>query len=218
MFIPKPSDRYRPRADAALLSRLVTDAWQDWQDCMFDATERDRVAEVVAGHLESLYPTADMAVLGRYGVAQVLDSIGVWMWNPKQRLWDQTTSIALPRPILAPSSERGLCVGGARHSRSPNYGVTQSYRDAQTPEQWAELVACHDENERRRLPESVEPWFARIVQARAAYRAEYAQTTDFPKKFHTTTSQWPRWIDIESAHPILGAYVAARRASLGITA
>jgi hypothetical protein len=218
MLIPKPSDRYRPRADALILSKLVTDAWQDYQSCMFDAAERDRAAEIVAIHLETLYPAADMAVLSRYGVAQTLNSIGVRMWNPEQRLWDQTTSVALPRLVLAPSSENGLYVGGAWHSRLPNYGVTGNYRARQTPEQWAELVAYHDESERRRLPESVEPWFARIVEARAAYRAEYAQTTDFPEKFHTTASQWPRWSDIETAHPILGAYVAARRASLETTA
>ena len=120
MLIPKPSDRYRPRADAALLSRLVTDAWQDYQSHMFNAAERDRVAEIVAAHLESLYPAADMAVLSRYGVAQTLNSIGVRMWNPAQRLWDQTTSVSLPRPIIAPGSESGLYVGGAWHSRSPN--------------------------------------------------------------------------------------------------
>jgi hypothetical protein len=218
MLIPKPSDRYRPRADAALLSKLMTDAWQDYQNRMFDAAERDRVAEVVAAHLEALYPAADMAVLSRYGVAQTLTSIGVRIWNPEQRLWDQTTSVALPRPVLAPSSEHGLYVGGAWHSRSPNYGCTQAYRDAQTPEQWAELVAYHDDSERRRLPESVEPWFARVVEARAAYRAEYAQTTKFPEIFHAEELQWPHWSDIEAAHPILGAYIAARRASLELAA
>ena len=214
MLIPKPSDRYRPRADAALLSHLVTDAWQYYQSHMFNAAERDRVAEIVAAHLESLYPAADMAILSRYGVAQTLNSIGVRMWNPAQRLWDQTTSVSLPRPIIAPGSESGLYVGGAWHSRSPNYGVTDACRARQTPEQWAELVAYHDESERHRLPESVEPWFARIVEARAAYHAEYAQTTGFPEKYHKEALQWPRWSDIEAAHPVLSAHVAARRAAL----
>jgi hypothetical protein len=214
MLIPKSEDRFRPRADAALLSRLVTDAWQNYQNRMFDTAERDRVAEIVAAHLELLYPADDMAVLSRYGVAQTLKSISVRMWNPDQHLWDQTTSVDLPRPILAPSSEHGLYVGGAWHSRLPNYGCTQAYRDAQTPEQWAELVDYHDDSERRRIPEIVEPWFARIVEARKAHRAEYAQTTEFPSKFHAETGRYPRWRDIETAHPILGAYIATQRAAV----
>ena len=92
--------------------------------------------------------------------------------------------------------------------------MTDACRARQTPEQWADLVACHDESERHRLPEGVEPWFARIVEARAAYHAEYAQTTGFPEKYHKEALQWPRWSDIEAAHPVLSAHVAARRAAL----
>jgi hypothetical protein len=59
-------NRFKPRAEASLLSRLVQEAWQDYQDRIAPAARQAEVAERIARHFEQAIPPADMEVLVRY--------------------------------------------------------------------------------------------------------------------------------------------------------
>jgi hypothetical protein len=210
-LIPSPSSIFKPRAEAHLLSNLLTAAWQDVNARLSGQAEQDAIAEGVTTHLESLYPFDDMKVLSRYGVTETIESISVRMWNGADR-WDESTSVKLARPVVVPTSERGLYVGGQWFSKTTMHGVKPEHRAKMSDDEWAELVKYHADSERRRIPACFETYFAAIVEARQAYRAEYGRCTAWPAKQKEASGAYPAWTMIEAEFPTLGLFIARQRA------
>lgn len=202
--------RFRPKADANALSRLIQEAWQFEQAKLTDQMEALGVCEAVATFLEARFPAADMAVLARYGVAKEITEIGVRAYSPETKRWDETVSVKLPRAILTPGhyglSETYQC--GPRWSREENRGLKPEYRATLTAEKWEAYCADQDLRERRSLPESVDPFFDAVVSMRKAYQAEYRQASDWPVRYKADHGVYPTWAQIAAQFPVLGAHIA----------
>jgi RNA:NAD 2'-phosphotransferase (TPT1/KptA family) len=76
------SKRFRPRAEAGLLSRLHQEAWQARVDALRAQEAESHVGEIVAAHLEGRFPLRDMEILAKYGHAEKRTRITVYCHNP----------------------------------------------------------------------------------------------------------------------------------------
>jgi len=63
-------------------------------------------------------------------------------------------------------------------------------------------------------PNSTEPYFFAVVEARRAYKAEYRTSTEWPGVVRKETGAFPLWREIEARLPVLGAWMAKVRASV----
>jgi len=211
--LPKFTDLYRPRADSALLSRLVQDAWQAESRKLTDQQQALGACEIVTAHLESRFPGAHMAILARYGVAKSVDSVGVRTYSPETKRWDSTTSVTLTRAVITPgaygTAEVSAC--GPRWSRDPNRGLTEGYFQRHTHEEYLALIADQDRRESEQLPESVEPYFSAVVTMRARFQDEYRQAAAWPVNYKSETGAFPTWGAIAEWFPIVGAWLEGLR-------
>src|SRR4051794_2940297 len=102
--LPKAKAVFKPRADAGILSRLVQDAWKEYEATNFSPDERARVARAVSDHVKSLYPLQDMQFLARYGCATELKYVSVRVHDGND--WTNSFGIELPEPILVADNNR----------------------------------------------------------------------------------------------------------------
>src|SRR6185437_1081961 len=73
--------RFKPRAEALLLSQLVQTAWQDYQDQIASPERQAEVAETITRYFETLIPAADFEVLERYGCIAYHDHCNVRVYD-----------------------------------------------------------------------------------------------------------------------------------------
>jgi hypothetical protein len=202
--IPEPGARFRPIKDSALLSRLVSDAWQAQSRQLTDQMEALGVCEAVTAHLEARYPAEDMAILAQYGVAKVIERIDVC-----------NTAVRLTRPVPTPTAYGAgeVIACATRFSQAPDWGLKPDYRATLSDAEFAKYCAGHLARERDMAPQSVDPYFARVKELRAAYQAEYRQATQWPAEIKRETGAYPTWAEIAARFPVLRAHIEKERAS-----
>ena len=174
---------------------------------------RTEAGEILAAHLESLYPPAIMQVLAQYGCTLTRNEAHIQVRLPESDRWSEHINVALPRVVIVASSYHGLFCGGPWFSTMPNRGV-----NAETMEQikagtheciksWEEFVADQDDKERRRVPEILEPLFFELVSTRFQYKAQYHQLTTWPHEQRSANGVYPTWQQITGQFPVAGAYI-----------
>lgn len=209
--IPKATARFRPRADADLLSRAVQNAWELYHERLKAQAAELQVAEKLLARIKERYPLADMQVLDRYGCAHLVTSTGVHLYNPATSRWDGTTEVQLPEAVMIPDRYGHIFSTGPHWSEEPLLGMKQSYYDTQTPEEIEEHRLSLVASEERRVPRDTQPYFDEILRAQHAYKAEYRMATNWPADIKTIKGQWPTWAEIEEFFSILGGYMTTLR-------
>lgn len=208
--LPKMSATFKPRAEAGLLSQLVQNAWREYSASLENEAERLQVAEIVAQHIEARIPAADLPVLHKYHCVSEADTASVRIYNAQTSRWDETAHIKLPRKVWALGDgypEAHAC--DPRWSRDPHRGCKPEWwNNRATEDEKRRVIEHQDASERGALPESVDSYFAKIVEARRAYKAEYRQSTDFPAEFKAEQGRWPTWQEIADRFPVLAAHIA----------
>ena len=202
--IPAPGARYRPIKDWPRLSQLISDAWQAKSRQLTDQMEALGVCEAVTAHLEARYPAEDMAILAQYGVAKVIERIGVC-----------NTEVKLTRPVPTPTVH-GACeitACATRFSQEPDWGLKAAYRATLSEAEFAKYCAGHLARERNFAPQSVDSYFAAVTSARKAYDAEYCQASAWPAEIKRESGAYPTWAEIAARFPVLGAHIEKERAS-----
>lgn len=208
---PKPSDRFKPRAQNMAYRLLLRAAWDDIQSKPFDPDGRRKVAAAVANHLRGLFPYEDIMVLDRYGLVEKAKDISVRIWNPATSLWDQTSRVTFEDEFVPiPTNFAEVYVGGPRFSTMPNYGCTDDYWASLSEPEKDRMRHYHEKAERERLPADLEPWFAAIVETYATYR-QHRDSFSYPLNFFHQYGRQPTWGEIEAAIPFLGDYMKAQR-------
>jgi hypothetical protein len=213
--VPNAKSRFKPRADAGVLSALLQNTWTAVNARLEAERDAADVGETVAAHLERIYPADDMAVLTRYGAAKSITEISVRIYNAATEHWDINVRVDLPRSVVTPghygATEVQAC--GRRWSREEGRGLTEIGRAdlATYNTTWEQYCARQDAHEASMLPEHVEHFFTAVVEAREAHHAEYRQTTNWPADRKAATGEWPTWGEIEEAFPTLGEYIADLR-------
>lgn len=210
-MLPNYKDVYKPRKDAAILSRLVQDAWKAKNRELESSSDDYNVGEIVATHLEQRYPFDDMCVLKRYSAARPIDTINVTIYNEYTKLWDQGSSVKLPRTVLVPTSGVSVYVLGPRFSEQPTRGIFPEKWATMTSLEQSEIIDHQDRSEARQLPKSVESFFRTLLHVRAAYRDEYKQATEWPTQHRKDHGKYPDWSTILERFPVLGAHVRKLR-------
>lgn len=206
------NDKFRPRADAQLLSAMVQAAWAEYQASMFPAEERATVASTLAEYLTTRFPADDMDVLARYSLCETIESIRVRVYSKSEGKdyhdWSATTTIDLPYPVRVSSGSPDIFACSPRWSETAERGVTEEYRTEQIAAgTWDEFCRDQDKRDAELPPRSIDPYFAKIIEARNLYGAEYRQATEFPAKYKAATGNYPTWTDIADEFPVLGAYL-----------
>src|ERR1700733_15228204 len=148
---------FKPRAEAHVLSEVVRMAWDVKQRELIALGDSLNVIGETCKLFARLYPQDDMAVLRRYGKAELLQAVLVRIYSAEDRSFGAfglTARIEIPEAdrIFVPSNATDLYACGPRYSEDPNYGIKPDYRATMTAEKWAEVVAHHDAKDARRLP------------------------------------------------------------------
>ncbi len=207
MNIPKSTNRYRPRADAATLSRLVQEAWEAKRDAEYSATAQAEIAKIALIFARELYPLADMQVLSRYGVAEPMDRVDVSVYDPATKHFDSGYAIELPEKILAPRGRLSLQACAVRYSEDPLRGLHPAVVAEASHAELEKIYEFQNAQERGMLPRECDPYFAALRDARKQFKLEYRDSTDWPAKRRAKTEVWPTWAEIADAWPVLGAHL-----------
>ncbi|MEE9481793.1 hypothetical protein [Methylobacterium ajmalii] len=209
--IPKATARFRPRADADLLSRAVQNAWELYHQRVMAQAAELQVAEKLLVRIKERFPLADMQVLDRYGCARLITSTGVRLYDPVTTRWDSTTEVQLPEAVMIPDRYGHIFSTGPYWSEEPLLGLKQSYYDTKTPEELEEYRRSHKASEEAYVPRDTLPYFDEILKAQHAYKAEYRRAVAWPADIKSIKGEWPTWTEIEEFFPILGGYMATLR-------
>lgn len=207
MNVPKATASFKPRADAGTLSAAVQAAWREYETDNFSAEERASVAVAVSEHIRGLYPIQDMTLLARYGCASPEDHVSVRVHDGKD--FAQSFGIKLPEPILVACNSCSMAYysGGPWFSKDPARGVSAKYRAGMSEIEWSKFCDDQDATERTRIPEALEPYFQKLLAARALVNAEYRTAVDWPAQFKAQTGNFPTWEQIAEHFPVLGGYL-----------
>jgi hypothetical protein len=179
--------RFRPRADAGLLSKVVQQAWQDYQDRIASPARASEVAETIAHHFETLIPAPDFEVLERYKCIAWHDHCDVRVYDHDTKdaaKYQNAFGIELPRKVP---------VCGAS-----GYG-------------YPSLTACEPEWGTHTTLRVLDSHFTSLLTARKQYKAEYKESTNWPSEYGKEHGQYPTWGEIEDRFPVLGAYLCVAR-------
>lgn len=205
----KLTNRFRPKTDASTLHQLNDRAWQAISDRL-KAQFTAKIGELLATHLERLYPPADMEFLAQYGCAITRDAANIQVRLPDGDRWEHYVSIELPRAVKVASSYHGLFTGGPRFSRDTNRGVNAETRAEieaganDTFPSWEKFCADQDEKEARQVPESAEEFLYELVRQKQNYNRDYRRLSDWPKERKQQTGQYPTWDEIAAEFPVVG--------------
>lgn len=205
-------DKFRPRADAQVLSSMVQAAWEEYQASMFPAEERATVASTLAEYLTARFPADDMDVLARYGCCKTAESVCVRIYaqsaDKSYPDWSETTSVNLPYPVRVAYDSPDIYACSPRWSETAERGVTEEYRaELIATGNWEDFCRDQDAHDADLPPRSIDSYFAKILELRKLFRAEYNQATEFPTEYKAATGNYPTWADIASKFPVLGAYL-----------
>ena len=210
LLIPRPSARYRPRAEAGLLSRLIQEAWEAKRAREYPEHEAKRVGEILATWGENLRPQSDTAILEKYGFVEKTDRISVAVCDPEADIcaYAERFSLDLPRNVLAVRGDLSCYACTPRYSTYPDRGVTEKYRvELEMKGEWDKFCADQDARDARLPPAEIDPFFAALLAARKAFKREYAASSVWPAKRKAETGEWPTWREIADAWPVLGEHL-----------
>lgn len=186
--------RFKPRAEASVLSRLVQEAWRDYQDRITSGEGRAEVAERIAQYFETLIPPIDFEVLARYNCIAWHDRANVRVYDAEGEStarYRESFGVDLPRKVPV------LGTGG--------YG-------------YPSLVAC-EPAEMRGEPDGaaatraqyplrdLDPYFLTLLTARKQYQREYKASTAWPMKYAAEAKRYPTWGEIAEKWPVLGEWI-----------
>jgi hypothetical protein len=174
--------KFKPRAEAPLLSQLIQTAWQDYQDQIASTERQAEVAETIANYFETLIPPDDFAVLTRYNCIAHHDHANV-------RIYDaHTDDIAKYREAFGIELPRKVPVLG-----TGGYG-------------YPSLVVCEPwESPTKSL--SLDGYFLDLLTARKQYQAEYKASLAWPAEYGKEHGQYPTWGEIAERFPVLGEFL-----------
>jgi len=174
--------RFKPRAEAGLLSQLVQAAWQDYQDRIASAERQAEVAEQIAHHFETLIPPTDFEVLSRYKCIAYHDACNVRVYDAHTEdvaKYREAFGVKLPRKVPV------LGTGG--------YG-------------YPSLAAC-EPNGASPLPD-LDSYFLDLLTARKQYLREYKESVAWPAEYGKANGgKYPTWGEIAEKFPVLGAWL-----------
>ncbi len=216
----KLSDRFRPKADLDLLYQFNEAAWKARNDALLAALVQIEAGEIMAAHLEGLYPPSDMAALQRYGCVRELKDVTAHVKATNHDRWDEWVSLPLPHPVLVPTSHMGLYCGGEWFSDSPTWGLKPETIERikagthDSIKSWEEYVEKTQESERRRIPRQLEPLLVQIADAKKQFAAQYRALLDMPKIWKTDRGEYPTWSEIAGHFPVAGEEI--RKAAVQI--
>ena len=174
--------RFKPRAEAGLLSKLVQEAWQDYQDRIANVERQAEVAERLAQYFEQVIPAADLEVLSRYKCIAWHDRCNVRVYDAETQdvaKYREAFGVELPRKVPA------VGTGG--------FG-------------YPSIAACEPEWGNSPLRE-LDAYFAGLLKARKQYQEEYKQSTAWPTDRRNETGQYPTWEEIGNQFPVLGNFL-----------
>lgn len=180
-------DRFRPRADAGMLSEFVRNAWSTYEETIASKEEQARVAEVLADYFEKKIPSGDFEVLSRYNCVAYHDSCNVRVYDADTddlSKYKEAFGVKLPRKVPV------LGTGG--------YG-------------YPSMAACEPEWGTNTPLRELDGYFAALLTARKQYQTEYEQSTRFPTTYKAAKGEYPTWGEIEDHFPVLGSYLKAAR-------
>jgi hypothetical protein len=197
----------RSRGRSPRLALLIRDAWTARQAAAIPEEEISRIGEALARHIESLHPPEDMEILSRYGHARSIERINVFIHDGEK--WSESAAAELGREVVVAESFRGLWSGGPRYggSEAKSRGFKPDYWETLSPEKRAEIMKDQDAQTRRRVPQEIEGHFSAIIALRAAYRAEYDPSMNWPFEERVRTGHFPTWESIADRWPVLGAHL-----------
>jgi hypothetical protein len=192
----KLTQRFKPRAEACVLSQLVQTAWTEYQDRIASPERQAEVAEQIAVYFENLIPPADFEVLQRYNCVAWHDHCNVRVYD------DQTEDVAKYREAFGINLPRKIPVLG-----TGGYG-------------YPSLVACEPacmrgEPEERTTKRAqsplrdLDPYFLSLLTASKQYQAEYKASTSWPHEYGKEHGKYPTWEEIAERFPVLGNYLRA---------
>jgi hypothetical protein len=174
--------KFKPRAEAGLLSQLVQSAWQDYQNRIASAERQAEVAEIVACYFEKLIPTNDFEVLKKYNCIAYHDHCNVRVYDAETEdpaKYRETFGIQLLRKVPV------LGTGG--------YG-------------YPSLVMCEPWRGDTKALE-LDGYFLSLLTARKQYKKEYKASTNWPAEYGKEHGQYPTWGEIAEKFPILGDWL-----------
>lgn len=206
------SAQFKPRAEANLLSVVVQNAWETKNKELEALRDELNVIDEILTLFARLYPVDDMAVLRRYGKAEMLKSVLVRIYNPDASgigRYDLSTSIPIPedKQILIPNGNNDLYAAGPRFSEDPDFGVNPEARARKSAGEWQEIVDYHTRADARRLPKATEVFFERVAECQNAYRREYRNVVQWPAEIRVRTGKYPTWAEIADEFPVVGDYI-----------
>jgi hypothetical protein len=177
--------RFKPRAEAGLLSRLVQEAWADYQDRIAPPERQAEVAEVIARHFEQAIPPADMEVLTRYNCVAWHDRCNVRVYDAEGEdvaRYREGFGVQLPRKVPV------VGTGG--------YG-------------YLSLAACEPEWGTKTPLRELDEYFLALLTARKQYQCEYKVSTEWPAQYGKEhAGLYPTWGEIAERFPVLGEWIA----------
>jgi len=189
--MPNRKDRFKPRAEASLLSRLIQEAWGEYQDSIASKADQDRIGEILAAQFEAAISPSDLEVLTRWKCVSYPDRCNVRVYNADAEHGKYAEAFGLDLPRKIPVIGNG------------GYG-------------YPSLAACEpfETPKDGRVPADLDPYFAGLLAARKAYIAEYKASRTFPSDHKEATGQYPTWGEIEDRFLVLGKYLERHRSAL----
>lgn len=201
---PRPTDRYRPRADRDTLTSLIREATQAFSAKLKAEVEAANPGGIIAAWLEVRYPQADMAVLQRYGFAKPRDKVTV-------SAADEYFGIDLGRELLLPDLGALRCCE-RRFSEMPGYGLNPDYLAELTASGGLEAyLEDHRQREAGFLPKELDPVFITISDARREFQRVTDTAYRWPELRKAQTGEWPTWADIAAEFPMIADRMADQR-------
>lgn len=177
--------RFKPRAEASLLSRLIQEAWGDYQGRIASAERQAEAAERISNYFETLIPAADFEVLSRYNCI-------AWHDHCNVRVYDaQTDDVSKYREAFGLELPRKVPVLGTGGHGYPS------------------LAAC-EPNRKSPLP-NLDPYFLTLLTARKQYKREYKASVSWPAEYaQEHNGQYPTWDEIAEKWPVLGEWLKTK--------
>jgi hypothetical protein len=181
--------RFKPRAEAGLLSRLVQEAWQDYQDRVASAARQAEVAERIARYFEERIPAGDFEVLQRYGCIAWHDLANV-------RVYDAATDdVAKYREVFRVELPRKIPVVGTGGYGYPSLTCCEP----------VEVTEARATSPLRDL----DGYFFALLYARKQYQREYKASQAWPAEYGKANGgKYPTWGEIAERFPVLGEWLA----------
>jgi len=183
--------RFKPRAEAELLSRLVQEAWQDYQDRIASKDRQAEVAETIARYFERAIPTNDLEVLKKYGCVAYHDRCNVRVYDAETEdvaKFRETFGVELPRKVPV------VGAGGGGY---------------------ASLSAIASPGREVPLPE-LDGYFEELLKARKQYQREYKESMAWPaEEGKSQEGKYPTWGEIAERFPVLGEWLKRREEERG---